>query len=59
MSHLVTATMDEFTALLRLVFDTINIKGTLENESRKSKALRNVVLEEVFYSVYRVCILNL
>jgi len=54
MSHLVNATMTEFTTLLRLVFDTINIKGTLENVSKKSKALRNIVLEEVFYSIYRV-----
>lgn len=46
--------MDEFIILLRLVFDSINIKGTLENESKKSRTLRNVVLEEVFYSIYHV-----
>lgn len=54
-SHIINVTMTEFITLLQLVFDIINIKGTLENESNKSKYERNVVLEEVFYTIYRVC----
>ncbi|KAF0761161.1 Uncharacterized protein FWK35_00013018 [Aphis craccivora] len=52
--RLTSASRTEFMALIKLVFDINNIKASLEIAYKKPKLQRNVVIEEVFNSVYKV-----
>jgi hypothetical protein len=54
MLDLFSASTMEFTFLTTLVFDIINIKGTLEHESKKTKCDRNLVLENILILIHRV-----
>lgn len=55
MSNLVEASMGDFTGLVGLVFDIINIKNSLYNASKKPKKERNTVLEDILSSIHHVC----
>ncbi|XP_022174775.1 histone acetyltransferase KAT2A-like [Myzus persicae] len=52
--HLKNVSMMEFTVLMKLIFDIINIKETLKNISIKPKSKRNILLKDIFESVYNV-----
>jgi len=41
-------------ALVKLVFDINNIKASLEIAYKKPKPQKNIVIEEVYNSVYKV-----
>ncbi|CAH1738749.1 unnamed protein product [Aphis gossypii] len=52
--HLTSASRTKFMALVKLVFDINNIKASLEIAYQKPKSQRNIVIEEVYNSVYKV-----
>uniref|UniRef100_A0A2H8TLU0 Histone acetyltransferase KAT2A n=1 Tax=Melanaphis sacchari TaxID=742174 RepID=A0A2H8TLU0_9HEMI len=58
-SHVMSATRTEFAATIKVVFDIINIKGTLENTSKKPKTERIILVEDVFVSIYHVLLKTL
>ncbi|XP_015372838.1 PREDICTED: histone acetyltransferase KAT2A-like [Diuraphis noxia] len=53
-SHLKNVSKGELTMLRKLTFDIINTKKTLKNLSKKPKSKRNMLLKNIFESVYDV-----
>lgn len=54
MLDVLNATTAKYTYTATLIFDNINIKGTLEHESKKHNRDRNLIVENILILIHRV-----